>query len=151
MTTENDVQPRVSQICARFDTIHWHDSRLVGVHLVSGKDSGDYEIRFEVRFLANAEPGQYQYKNGEVLFLGPRIIQADLDLLGMQYCGGDIAYASCEKESALKEKLESEKLQHFSLLQESEPLADLLHFHIVLIDPGGEISIFARDFEIVSD
>jgi hypothetical protein len=79
-----------------------------------------------------------------------RIIKLDLDLLGKQLCGGDIAASSCAMESALKEKIETEELPDFDLPQDEQPLAEYLHFRILLIHPAGEINFFAKDFELLA-
>lgn len=139
----------LGDICKRFNDMHWHDSKLIGFQVFPIEGGLKDDTSFDIKLVTNAQLGKQEWKNVKLILKDCRIIKLNLDLLGKQLCGGDLASAHCEKESALKEYVEGEELKHFDLPQEENPLAELLHFTIQLIHPGGEINVFARDFELV--
>lgn len=145
-------EQRVSleDICTRFNTVRWHDSKLIGLRISPTEDGLSHNVCFDIRLLTNSQPSAYEGNDEKLIMKDCRIIKLDLDLLGKQLCGGDIASAFCEKESPLKQSIEDEQLTHFDLPQEESLLAEYLHFRILLIHPGGEINVFARNFELVS-
>lgn len=131
-------------ICRRFNELHWHDSKLVGIHISrSGEDRTD-ELYFQIELLTNPQPGNYQWESAKLKFMECTIIKLDLDLDGKYECSDDIWEAYCTKESSLKDQIKREQLKN-----EENPLAEYLHFRISLIPPGGEINLFARDFELL--
>jgi hypothetical protein len=136
-------------ICGRFNSMHWHDSKLTGFHLKLRDDDQIFEVGLDLRLLTDIRPGNYQWENQRLEIKECRLIKLDLDLLGMQLCGGDIASATCEKDSAMKRKVERDELPNFSLPQGEDPLAGILHFRILLIHPGGEINLFAKGFNVL--
>lgn len=132
-------------VCTRFNEIHWHDSQLIGFQLIpKGEDS--YEVHFDLRLLIVSQPGEYSWKPAKLEIQDCRIFQLDVDTLGIRLTGGDIASAYCEGGKALKEKLES---RPFDLRQEENAFEDILHFRILLIYPGGEINVFAKNFVLI--
>jgi len=140
----HESEPR-QDICSRFNQMHWHDSKLIGFHLVPKSDSR-YDVNVDLQLLTNAQPGQYSWKDARLEFQDCRIMQLSVDTLGIQFTGGDIATAFCEGGAALKEKLET---RFFDLPQGDDPYEGILHFRILLIPPGGEIDVFARDFVMI--
>jgi hypothetical protein len=125
--------------------MHWHDSKLVGFQLAP-KSGERYDFNVDLRLLTNAQPGQYSWKDARLQFQYCRIIELSVDLLGIRFTGGDIASAFCEGGAELKEKLES---RFFDLPQGDDPYEGILHFRILLIPPGGEINVFARNFAMI--
>jgi hypothetical protein len=79
--------------------------------------------------------------------LHARYFSADLDLLGMGYCGGDISGAKCFEESDFKRQIFQTKIAKFYLPQDPDSWSNLKHFQIYLCDPSGEINIIAEDFK----
>jgi len=141
-------QPDSSQdICTRFNEIHWHDSQLISFQLIPKGEEGEeiYDVHFDLRLLTNSQPGQYSWSPARLEIQDCRILQLAVDTLGIRLTGGDIASASCEGGPALQEKLES---LPFDLRQEENAFEDVLQFRILLIHPGGEINIFARNFAL---
>lgn len=138
----------LEETCARFNRLAWHDSKLISLRLHPSEDNLTHSVDFGLKLLTNAEPGEYEWSDATLTAKDCRIIKLDLDLLGKQLCGGDIASASCDIESEFKEKIETQELPAFDLPQGEQPLAGYLHFRILLIHPGGEINLFAKDFEL---
>src|ERR1051325_6119429 len=93
-------------ICSRFNQMHWHDSKLIGFHLVPKSDSR-YDVNVDLQLLTNAQPGQYSWKDARLEFQHCRIAPLSVDTVGIQVTGGDIARARCEGGAAPKEKLET--------------------------------------------
>ena len=143
MSHESD--PR-QDICARFNQMYWHDSKLVAFQLQPKSDER-YDVAVDLELLTNAQPGQYSWKDARLEFEDCRIMELSVDTLGIRFTGGAIASAFCEGGAALKEKLES---RFFDLPQGDDPYESILHFRILLIPPGGEINVFARNF-VVTD
>jgi len=133
-------------ICRRFNSLHWHDSKLVGVHISYSADDRTDDVCFQIELLTNPQPGNYQWKSAKLKITECTIIKLDMDLDGKHVCSDDIAEAFCTAESPLKDQLEREQLKH-----EEKPLAGYLHFRISLIPPGGEIDLFAKDFELLME
>jgi hypothetical protein len=131
-------------ICTRFNEIHWHDSQLISFQLIP-KGEASYEVHFDLRLLTNSQPGQYSWKPARLEIQDCRIFQLAVDTVGIRLTGGDIASAFCEGGPALEEKLES---RPFDLRHEENAFEDVLHFRILLIHPGGEIDIFAKNFAL---
>jgi hypothetical protein len=136
-------------ICARFDAIQWHDSKLIGFSLIKHNEDRSYEFHIDLKLLIRPIPGKYEWGDKTLILRQCRIICTDIDLLGLQLCGGDIQNGICYKDATSLEKEERNKLQEFDLPQGDDPLAQLLCFKIKLIPPSGEITAFAKNFEMV--
>jgi hypothetical protein len=141
-------QSRLNEVCARFNSIAWHDSKLISLRVYASDDHLTHNVDFGLKLLTNAKPGEYEWSDATLTAKDCRIIKLDLDLLGKQLCGGDIASASCDTETEFKKKIETEELAAFDLPQGERPLAEYLHFRILLIHPGGEVNLLAKDFEL---
>jgi hypothetical protein len=148
--TEESVSDHLEETCARFNQLAWHDSKLISLRIYPSEDLFTHNVDFALRLLTNTKPGEYEWADTTLTAKDCRIIKLDLDLLGKQLCGGDIASGSCDMKSALKEKIETEELPDFDLPQGEHPLDEYLHFRILLIHPSGEINFFAKDFELLA-
>jgi hypothetical protein len=144
------------EACQRFNEISWHDSELRSVFVnysrTEPRSEYSYEIIIKVDLSTRRTPlvGEV-FAPIEVRFLHARYFCADLDLLGMGYCGGDISQqAECFEESAFKRQIFQTKIAQFDLPQDVTSWANLKHFHVYLCDPSGEINVIAEDFEIRS-
>lgn len=138
----------LEEICASFNVLPWHDSKLVSVRVHPSDDELSHSLDIDLRMLTNPKPGAYEWTDATLTLNDCRIIKLDLDLLGKQLAGGDIASGSCDTESALKKEIETGQLLDFDLPQADDPLGEYLHFRILLIHPGGRIDVFARAFEL---
>jgi hypothetical protein len=139
------------QVCKRFNEIDWHDSELRSVFVnYSRTEPGSehsYEIILTVDLSTFPSPRETEvFVPIEVRFLRARYFCADLDLLGMGYCGGDISGAECSEESNFKRQIFETKIANFNLPQDPNSWANLKHFQIYLCNPSGDINIIAEDF-----
>jgi len=130
-------------ICSRFNSVHWHDSKLVGVQISHTKEDLPDDVYFEIELLTNPQTTNHRRTKTRLIMKDCTIIKLDLDLAGKFVCAHDISTGFCTQESLLKRQIERE------LKYEQKPLAEYLHFTISLIPPGGEINLFARDFELL--
>ena len=130
-------------ICERFNDLHWHDSELIGVQVQRNENNNTDDVHLNIRLLANAQLGNYVWKKARMVIKECTILKLDLDLDGKRVCSDQIALATCAAESTLKAQIEQKQLK-----SEVRPLSEYLHFRILFIPPGGEINIFAKDFEL---
>ena len=136
-------------LCASFSKIHWHDSKLLDLHLINHPESLQYDVRLDLDLIVGFSEGKTEYKKQSALFRDCRIIQTDLDLLGVLLCGGDIGAAGCYPDAVGLEERERDKVRQFDLPQHYNPLAECTGFFFEMIPPGGQIIIYAKDFELV--
>jgi hypothetical protein len=92
--------------------------------------------------------GGNERQEKHIVFRECRIVLADLDLLGVLMCRGDIASAVCYPNAVELERTKRDKTRQFDLPEDHNPLEECLGFRIQMIHPGGEIVVFARDFEL---
>jgi hypothetical protein len=135
----------ISDVCKRFEAVQWHDSKLLSCALIVE----DHTYRLELRVDVLNTPGVNEYEETLIVFQGCRSFVCDLDLLGIEVCGGDIAGAVCYSDSPLKQQLLSTLPTRFMGIPElRSPLDETYHFGISMISPGGELNILAEDFEL---
>jgi hypothetical protein len=134
------------EACSRFNALYWHDSKLLGLKIENMEGHQGYQVTLQLDLYTDGVPDGHIRRRTEIRFKECRMIQAEVDLLGMSYCGGDIATAFCQEGSERKALLESRLSKDFDLPQPDSPLADLNHYTIDMIHPGGLIHIFARGF-----
>jgi hypothetical protein len=82
------------------------------------------------------------WKEAKVTLVNCTIIRMDVDLDFKRVCADSISSVSCKEHSELKTQIEK-KLKY-----ETAPLEGFYHFSIHLIPYGGNIEIFAKDFEV---
>lgn len=138
----------LKETCERFNSFRWHDSKMVSFELLPNPDEQTYDFCLYIKLLTNNQ-SEGILNERKLIFRECRIVQLDLDLLGMQLIGGDIADAFCDTDADLNERKERDQLSHFDLPQDELSLAEFLYFRILFIHPGGEIKIFARSFELL--
>lgn len=141
---------RVDEICDLFKQTRWHDSKLLGLHLIGNTNNLEYDLRLDLDLIMGFSQGKVERIRSAALFSGCRILRADLDLLGILMCSRDIGAASCYPDAAALEKRESDKLKLFDLPQDENPLQQYIGFFIEMVPPGGELLIFARHFKVSS-
>lgn len=130
-------------ICQRFNKINWHDSKLIEINIAYISDYHRYDIYLKIKLLTNPMPGHYDWRDAILRIRDCTIIRMNVDLTAKLTCADDISVAYCEKETPLKKQIERVDLTH-----EENPLADYLHFHLGLIVPGGDVDIFAKNFDL---
>lgn len=131
--------------CSRFNELPWHDSKLVGLKIFYEEE---YGLQLDVQLRTGSKDGADQWRKSRLVFEGCRFVRADLDLLGMELCGGDIATASCERDSPLKKQVADLSLAQFDLPDDRNPFEETYHFQILMIHPGGEMNFFAKAFAL---
>lgn len=102
-------------ICESFTQIKWHDSKLLGLHLIRDPEMPRYDLRLDLNLIVGFLEGKVQRRKQTALFSDCRIIQTDLDLLGVLLCSADIGAAGCYPDSAELEKRERDKIRLFDL------------------------------------
>jgi hypothetical protein len=137
------------EICTRFSKLHWHDSKLLDLHLLRVPGKRKYDLRLDLDLIIAYAEGEIERNNKSAIFRECRIVQMDLDLLGVVICGGDIGSATCYADAVELERENREKARQFGFPQSYNPLEKCLGFFIEMINPGGEIIVFAKDFELV--
>ncbi|WP_263368210.1 hypothetical protein [Edaphobacter bradus] len=124
---------------SEFAKLPWHDSKLLELRVFRDNIPDQENLECSIEFTKSHN----SWRRAVVLFRNCTIAKIDLDLDGKKVCADSIFYATCEIESALKKSLEAGQLKN-----ERNPLSDYYHFRILLVHPGGELNIFAKDFEI---
>lgn len=135
METKNQP-PKISQ----FNDIPWHDAKFLGMSIVRDEKQ---ELDVVCWFLRLWQEDFRALKKAILVFEQATIVRANLDLDGKRVAADDIANALCMADSELKQQVERE------LRYEQHPLKDHLHFQLDLIDPGGQVNVFAKSFRLV--
>ena len=139
---------RFEQICTEFSKIYWHDSKLLDLHLTKHKETRRYDLRLDLDLIVGFAEGKVERRLQSAVFRDCRILKTDLDLLGVLLCGGDIAAAGCYPDAVELEKRNRDKVREFDLPQTNNPLDECVGFFFEMIHPGGQMIIFAREFEL---
>ena len=125
------------EVCDQFERLRWHDSKLMGIHVRTVDNT--HEINMAIQWVPRSGDNWIESK---VLFSNCTYIMADLDLGGKTLCSDSIACGVCSIDSELKARIQREQFKF-----EPGHLDEFFHFTIELIQPGGEIHIFAKSFE----
>lgn len=96
----------------------------------------------------SSEDGKALWRSSRLTVKECRVVQMEVDLLGIHLCGGDIANARCEIDSKLKKEVANLNFENFDLPEESNPFEATYHYHVSMIHPGGELNLFARSHEL---
>lgn len=136
------------KICESFSKVLWHDSKLLGLHLIRNPEKPQYDLRMDLNLIVGYSEGKIERRRQSALFSDCRIMQTDLDLLGVLLCSADIGAAGCYPDSAALEKRKRDKVRLFDLPQDLNPLQECVGFFFEMVPPGGQIIIFAKDFEL---
>ncbi|HEV7747249.1 MAG TPA: hypothetical protein VGO56_19795 [Pyrinomonadaceae bacterium] len=143
----SELETKKRMVCSRFEGIRWHDSRLFDLSLLREPAEKKYDLRLSLNLIVGFLEGKSQRRMRTAVFTDCRILRTELDLLGVLLCGGDIASASCYSDAVEFERGTNET-GFIGLPQSHIPLEECLAFLIELINPGGQILVIARDFEL---
>jgi hypothetical protein len=130
--------------CDIFNSLNWHDSRLIGFSLFPSADGKSHELYFDIDFISIDDAKSIVWIHKKLILLDCTIAKIDLDLEGKKICSDSIAVAFCYKNSSYKHKIETEQLKG-----EENPLENYYHFCIQLINPGGVFNVFAKNYEMM--
>ena len=137
------------EVCARFSRIYWHDSKLIDIHILKRVGTRLYDLRLDLDLIISSGEGKVERKRRSAVFRDCRIVQANLDLLGVALCSGDIAVADCYLDAVELEKERRTTRDRFDLPDSDNSLTDCFGFVIRMVPPGGELLIFSREFELL--
>lgn len=118
------------KVCESFSQILWHDSKLLDLHLIRNPEKRQYDLRLDLNLIVGYSEGKIERRKQSALFSDCRIIQTDLDLLGILLCGGDIGAAGCHPDSVELEKRKRDKVRQFDLPQNQNPLEECIGFFL---------------------
>ena len=126
----------------RFNSISWHDSKLVGLSF--------YKVEGEERVKLSLElPGEDgSLTPAEVIFKECVYLQADVYLEAKAMCADDIAGAGCYEVSDWKSAVSEPRPS--DVILGGRGFEEHLHFSVSMCPPGGTINILARDFSLES-
>jgi hypothetical protein len=128
----------------QFNEIAWHDSEILSFELT--EKGATYELLLRLSLFEKDNNFAYE-KNFRILkFTNCRIIQMDLDLLGMKLCGATIASAFCDEDGLTYAVKTRERTNDFDLPQDRLPLQNCFVFMIEMTPPTGTITVFAENF-----
>jgi hypothetical protein len=145
---ENAMTKKRDKICESFSQVGWHDSKLLGIYLSRHPEKPQFDVRFDLNLIVGYAEAKIERRKQSALFSDCRIILADVDLLGVLLCSGHIGAAGCYPDSAELEKRKRDKIRLFDLPQDLNPLQECVGFFFEMVPPGGQIIIFAKDFEL---
>jgi len=146
MTTEMDKE----EVCLRFSQLHWHDSKLLDLCVLKQDREKRYDIQVTLDLITVYRQGSGPDScKKNAIFKNCRSIQTDLDLLGVLICGGAISSATCYQDAVDFETKRRNGTRQFDFPESHNPLEKCMVFLIEMINPGGEIVVFARDFQLV--
>jgi hypothetical protein len=111
-----------------FSQILWPDSKLLDLHLFRNPEKPQYDLRLELNLIFGHVEGKIERRKQSALFSDCRIVQTDLDLLGVLLCSGDIGAAGCYPDSVELEKRKRGKVRLFDLPQDLNPLPECIGF-----------------------
>src|SRR6185295_8653090 len=129
------------KICESFSQIRWHDSKLLGLQLFRNTEKPQYDLQLDLDLIVGFSEGKIERKRQSALFSDCRIVQTDLDLLGVLLCSGDIGAAGCYPDSVELEKRTRDKVRLFDLPQDLNPLPEFIGFFFEMVPPGGQVII----------
>jgi hypothetical protein len=131
-----------SDVQDRFNLINLHDCKLLAVHLESGKRLQSDTVRLELRLVSG--PEARQWIPGELTFVRCAAFAVKIDLWAKVAVASDMAATTCTPATqAVLDALTESTRQRWD-----QPLAELFLFRLALVEPGGELSVIASDFEM---
>ena len=124
----------MDSIIQRFNSIGWHDSKLLGLSFY--RANSEEQVRISLQLLG--EGGVL--RPSEIIFKESTYVKLEVDLEGKRVCADDISDAEC--------RASSEWIKTLSDQNPHDSFEGYLHFAIDLIPPGGKINILAKDFAV---
>jgi hypothetical protein len=131
-----------SSAIQRFNTISWHDSKLVGLSFY--RKGEEEQVKVSLQILG--ERGDLTL--AEIVFRECAYVEAEVYLEAKRMCSDDITDAECSPSSDWKKAIS--KSGPYDVIRGDRHLEEYLHFRISLCPPGGTINVLAKDFILTS-
>ncbi|WP_263357984.1 hypothetical protein [Acidicapsa ligni] len=126
----------------KFNSISWHDSKLVGFCLY--KHEGEDRVRLSLELLGAGG----SLTPTDIVFKECVYFASDVYLAAKSMCADDISGAECYESSDWKNAVSEPS--PFDVILGGRGFEEHLHFSVSMCPPGGTINILARDFSLES-
>lgn len=123
-------------VIQRFNSIRWHDSKLLGLSFY--RVGSEEQVKISLQLLG--EGGILAPT--DMVFTESTYVDLRVDLEGKCVSADDISGAECYVSSEWTKTLAKQNPH--------DSFEGYLHFEIYLIPPGGKINILAKDFAVRS-
>jgi len=126
----------------RFNSISWHDSKLVGLSFY--KAEGEERVKLSLELLGK----DGSLTPAEIVFRECAYFQADVYLEAKSMCADDISGAGCYESSDWKRAVSEPSPS--DVILGGRGFEEHLHFSVSMCPPGGTINVLAKDFSLES-
>jgi hypothetical protein len=127
-----------SRDAAAFKALRWHDSRMPNIRIEATENRGS-TISLDLSMAGVPE------QPAELLLNECRAVRMHLDLLGKEFCGHQLASASCTPAEESDEPFIADVDAQFDLRRD-QTTEGLLLFRFTFIHPGGQLLVLAESF-----
>lgn len=127
-------------IVQRFNSISWHDSKLVGLSFY--KVEGEEHVKLSLELLSKDGSLTPAY----IVFKECAYFQADVYLEAKSMCADDISGAGCYEASNWKSAVSEPSPS--DVILGGRGFEEHLHFSVSMCPPGGAINVLAKDFSL---
>ena len=140
----NRIEPQLQDTIAAFRATAWHDSQLLGVNIEPSSD----DLGPMVTMTLNLRQQGGDARPARLIMVGCRAVLMNVDLLGKELCGNQIASAVCEEGPTSTDPFVDEIVGGFDLYP-GATVDDHFVIRVRLIHPGGHIIVIAKSFSLV--
>jgi hypothetical protein len=135
----------VTEIVQRFAEMNLPDARLVSLRAERRADDLHERLVLEVQLVAGVNADEL--KDATLTFLGCAEVRIAMDLWAKRLMDDTICFAECTYDRDWIRLHQSDAAPR----QATQRLEYMVRFEIDLTPPGGEIVVYARDFELTSE
>lgn len=140
----NGIEHQLQDAIAEFSAAAWHDSELLGVNI----EPSSGELGPTVTMTLNLRQHGGDARPARLIIVNCRAVLMNVDLLGKELCGNQIASAVCEDGATSTDPFVDEILGRFDLYP-GATVDDHFIIRVMLIHPGGQIVVIAKSFSLV--
>jgi len=141
MAPQPPVPDPTNSTVQRFNSIAWHDSKLVGLRFYRAGSEEQVSVSLELLGEGDA------LTPAEIIFNESAYIEANVYLEAKRMCSDDISDGECYVSSAWKDTV-LEPSPYDVIQGGRADFEQYLHFQITLCPPGGTVNILAREFSL---